>query len=245
MEDLTGNWVVAGNLVCAPGQAPAPSLEDMKAALLFAQLTADAKYPGQRSSTQWFAEHDKAMIASKWIGLEFERHSFEPGAADSVTIMSIIERFLLAGLAPAHAEAMRQAVACLAGQPEGQAQGMFNSFALVGAAQEHSRHASETETSVALMVTVLKPDAVAECLWIAFITTAHLTEDFLQQSVVGAQLKSAVEARLFQREWNAAGYATVRSKVEKYLGNRPATLIVPLACAGHPEQDPATTLNLT
>lgn len=236
MEYVTNNWVVAGHLVCAPDAALIQPLEDIKTALLFAQMTADASCPLQRSSAQWFAEYNKALIALKWFGTGFEGQSFEPGDEDILTIESLIRQFLLNDLAPAHAEHVTRALACLSGSPEAQAQALFKRFTVsYPSVEEHTHQASHTTGGLALLISVLLPRQEVKYLWLTFMTTAAWVENFLQQPLTGAQLAGAVQVRLFQRTWNAAGYAKVRAMVEKYLADRPAEMILPLACSEDPD----------
>ncbi|MEG5265337.1 hypothetical protein TRP66_13605 [Pseudomonas sp. JDS28PS106] len=236
MEYVTDNWVVAGNLVCAPDPASIQALEDIKTALLFAQMKADVRCPLQRSSAQWFAEYNKALIALKWLGTGIEGQSFEPGDEDILTIESIIGRFLLNDLAPAHAEHVTRALACLSGSPEARAQALFKRFTVFHPpVEEYAHQASNATGSLALLISVLLPDQVVKYLWLTFMTTAAWVENFLQQPFTGAQLTGAVQARVFQRTWNAAGYARVRATVEKYLADRPAEMILPLACSEAPD----------
>lgn len=231
MKDIKGDWVVAGDLMCAPTPVPMGMLKDINAALLFSQLTADDKYPNRRSSSEWLTEYTKALKALKWTGTGFDSQSFEVDDESVVTIASTVERLLLAGAGAEHADHVRQALACLGELPDMQAQTMFRKFTLVcPLPSELERHASAMETDVALMITVLKPDKVVVCLWMTFTTVAQLSNDFLHQPFTGAQLKGPFVVRLSQRQWNAAGYATVRARVERYLAGRQKDLIMPLEC---------------
>lgn len=231
MKYMTGNWVVAGSLICAPEPVSMQVLDDIKAALLFAELTADDRQPGKRSSSQWFAEHIRALVALKWTGTESKSFDFEVDDESVVTIASTIERFLLNGMGPEYAAQGRQALACLTGEPELPARALFRSFACAFPSDEDQRRVSATETTVALLITVLRPNAVVECLWMAVSTLAQPTEDFLHQPLIGKQIRGPLQVRVFQRQWNAVGYDTVRARVESYLAGKRADLIMPLECA--------------
>jgi hypothetical protein len=240
MENMRETWVVAGHLLCCSAPATTPGLEDVKRSLLFAQLKADSVGSRFQSSKQWFAEHNNALRMLKWSGNEFEGGTFEPGPEHTVELSSIVEQTLLSDLTTAQAEHIRQAIDCLVSGDRTEAHQLFDDYALALPSTEQAvGPASEAETAVALLISVLEPGTVLKSLWITFKTSAELTQDLFRQPFTGEQISGTVETQLFRRRWNAAGYQRVRERVEASLAGREKTLIMPLACPGSSHEAPA------
>ena len=233
MENVHKTWVVAGHLLCCSDPAAIRGLDDAKASLLFSQLKADSVCSRFHSSRQWFAEHNNALRMLKWSGNEFDGGTFEPDAEDTVELGSIVEQMLLSGLTTAQAGQIRQAMDCLASGDRTEAHQLFDNCALdLPPAEQADGPASDAETTVALLISVLEPGTVLKSLWITFKTSAELTQDLFKQSFTGEQIKGTVETQLFRRRWNAAEYQKVRERVEASLAGREKTMIMPLACSG-------------
>ncbi len=236
MDKITTTFVAAGHLVACTEPQQSPMLNNVADSLLFAQVTADTKTSRFESPAQWLFEHNKALRALKWVGNEFEAHTFELDEADTLTVESVVERVLLAALPAGPVEQVRQALKCVNDWPDQDAQQLFRHTVLAPCTESTGNPEDpEVKSAIALLLSAFEPNGTLSCLWVSLRTTATLAGSLLRQPVTGKQIKGAVEVQLLRREWSAKEYEKVRDKVEAYLSGSQRERILPLKCSTPPD----------
>lgn len=225
MNCASVSTLVAGHLLSNDSGVASAMMDDVLDSLLYSQFYADKKAKKFDAPAKWFSRFDDAIKVVKWMLSEHQRDAFEPKDNAQISVVELIEEFLLNRLPATQAAAVKSLIDCMAGLPEAEA-------ALIVCHQHVLQRATDAggHSTLVLQVSALKQETQLSSLSLSFSTTCMVGADPFRQIFPGSSIVGEIDVRFARRDWDYSDYQSVRDKVLGVLAGKRKGLILPISC---------------